>query len=325
MVVLQSDHGEEFWEHGGYEHNHTLYQEVVHGLLWIIPPAGFGGGENHISAPTGVVDIVPTILDALGVAESIRPPSDGISLAALVDGSRKEEADALLKTLKARRMPIGHLMYDKERWAVLADEHKYIIQTFSGKEELYDLRLDPKEQKNLIKQQTPEQMTHWYQALSEATGWPVGSGWHVRLLNAKAPFELHFSQPVEAQAVDPETGKTRRANIEWGESSPLGPSDVAVLHFNEDKTRLHVQPGKAQKGQIAVIAPPDTIVTLIVGEERGVLENKSLVVGSVALKFVPGSVILPQDSIRNYVGLAEEKGAANAENLAALQALGYVQ
>lgn len=325
MVVLQSDHGEEFWEHGGYEHNHTLYQEVVHGLLWIIPPAGFAGGENRIAVPTGLVDIVPTILDALGVAETIQPPTDGVSLAALLDGARKEEAVALLERLEGRRMPIGHLMYDKERWAVLADQHKYIIQTYSGAEELYDLQNDPKEQKNIIQKQTPEQMTHWYQALSEATGWPVGTGWRVRLLKAKTPFELHFSQPVEAQAVDPEAGKTRRANIEWGESAPMGPSDVAVLHFNEDKTRLHVQPGEAQNGQIAIIAPPDTTVTLIAGEERGTLETKSLVVGSIALKFTPGSVILPQDSIRNYVGLAEDKGAANAENLAALQALGYVQ
>ncbi len=29
LVVLHSDHGEEFWEHGSYEHNHSLYQELV--------------------------------------------------------------------------------------------------------------------------------------------------------------------------------------------------------------------------------------------------------------------------------------------------------
>jgi arylsulfatase A-like enzyme len=325
LVVLQSDHGEEFWEHGGYEHNHTLYQEVVQGLLWIIPPAGFGGSSRHVGAPTGLVDIVPTILDALGVAEALRPPTDGISLAPLLDGSRTEEAAALLHTLNARRMPIGHLMYDKERWAVQADGHKYIVQTFSGKDELYDLKADPQEQKNLIQQQSPVQMAHWHQALSEATGWPAGAGWHVQLLSGKSSFELHFSKPVNAMAMDPETAKTRRANIEWGESSPFGPDDVALLHFNEDKTRLHVKPGKARKGQIAIIAPPDTTVTLVAEGQSGILAGQRLVVGPTALKFTPGSVILPQDSIRNYVGLSKEKGAASAEDLSALQALGYVQ
>jgi arylsulfatase A-like enzyme len=325
LVILQSDHGEEFWEHGGYEHNHTLYQEVVHGLLWIIPPAGYGGDDHHVAAPTGLVDIVPTILDALGVAETLRPPTDGISLAPLVDGNRTAEAKVLLETLSARRMPIGHLMYDKERWAVLADGHKYIMQTFSGTDELYDLKADPHEQKNLIQKQSPAQLAHWHQALAEATGWPAGSGWHVRLLSGKKAFELHFSNPVDALAMDPETAKTRRANIEWGETAPAGPDDVAILHFNEDKTRLHVKPGRVRKGQIAIIAPPGTTVTLVADEHRETLSGKRLVAGGVALKFTAGSVILPQDSIRNYVGFIKEKGAASAEDLSALQALGYVQ
>ena len=29
LIVLTSDHGEEFWEHGGYEHGHTLYDELL--------------------------------------------------------------------------------------------------------------------------------------------------------------------------------------------------------------------------------------------------------------------------------------------------------
>jgi arylsulfatase A-like enzyme len=29
VVIVTSDHGEELWEHGGYEHGHSLYQEVI--------------------------------------------------------------------------------------------------------------------------------------------------------------------------------------------------------------------------------------------------------------------------------------------------------
>jgi hypothetical protein len=144
------------------------------------------------------------------------------------------------------------------------------------------------------------------------------------MLSGREPYELHFSNPVQAMALDPESGKTRRANIEWGETSPVGPDDVALLHFNEDNTRMHVQPGKARKGRIAVIAPPGTTVTLLSDGQEATLEGKRLVVGAVALKFDPGSVILPQDSIRNHMGLATDKGAARSEDLSALKALGYI-
>ena len=29
VVLITSDHGEEFWEHGGFEHGHTLYDELL--------------------------------------------------------------------------------------------------------------------------------------------------------------------------------------------------------------------------------------------------------------------------------------------------------
>ena len=327
LVVLQSDHGEEFWEHGGYEHNHTLYQEVVHGLLWVIPPAGYGGPNNHSTVPTGLVDIVPTILDALDVPEAIRPATDGISLAPLFDAGRSDEVAELTSRLEARRIPIGHLMYDKERWAVVADDHKYIIQTYSGKHELYDLASDPSESKNLIQAQSPAELAHWHQALEEATGWPTGTGWRMHLLSGTEAFELEFSNPIEARTLDPESGKSRRANLMWGETAPVSPDDVAILHFNEEKTRMHVQPGTANKGRIGIVAPPDTEVTVIFKGQKTVLgaNQQRVILEGLALKFVPGSVILPLDSIRNYVGTTESSGDARTEDLSALQALGYVQ
>jgi len=45
LIVLASDHGEEFWEHGGFEHGHTLYQELLE-----VPP---GRGRGHARDPAG--------------------------------------------------------------------------------------------------------------------------------------------------------------------------------------------------------------------------------------------------------------------------------
>ena len=208
-------------------------------------------------------DIVPTILDAIGVPEAQRPATDGVSLAALFDGSRTDEVADLTAQLEARRLPIGHLMYDKERWAVVADDHKYIIQTFSGKHELYNLADDPGETRNLIQSQSAEELAHWHQALEEATGWPTGTGWRMHLISGSEAFEVEFSNPIEARTLDPESGKSRRANLMWGETAPLDADDVAVLHFNEDKTKMHVQPGDAGKGRVGIVAPPGTQITVI--------------------------------------------------------------
>ena len=38
MIIVHSDHGEEFWEHQGFEHNHTLYNELVRAILIVQPP-----------------------------------------------------------------------------------------------------------------------------------------------------------------------------------------------------------------------------------------------------------------------------------------------
>jgi arylsulfatase A-like enzyme len=47
LIILTSDHGEEFWEHGGFEHGHTLYQEVLHVPFIVSLP-----GSNPGKAPT---------------------------------------------------------------------------------------------------------------------------------------------------------------------------------------------------------------------------------------------------------------------------------
>lgn len=60
IVVLTSDHGEEFLEHGWIEHSTTLYQELLHVPLIISGP---GVPENvTCESLTGHIDILPTIL-----------------------------------------------------------------------------------------------------------------------------------------------------------------------------------------------------------------------------------------------------------------------
>ncbi|MGM0557483.1 MAG: sulfatase [Myxococcota bacterium] len=65
MIVVTSDHGEEFWEHGSVGHGHNIHQELVHvPVLLYYPPLI---PENTVvDAGIDVLDLYPTILDAVG-------------------------------------------------------------------------------------------------------------------------------------------------------------------------------------------------------------------------------------------------------------------
>lgn len=76
LVVFTGDHGEEFQEHGGYLHGHTLFQELLSVPLLFRGPGVPQGAA--IYAPVSHVDITPTLLDYAGIpeklsGESLRP------------------------------------------------------------------------------------------------------------------------------------------------------------------------------------------------------------------------------------------------------------
>lgn len=65
LVVVISDHGEEFGEHGGLGHGKTLYREVLD-VPWVIRLPGQTAGRR-IATPAAHLDVMPTILAALGL------------------------------------------------------------------------------------------------------------------------------------------------------------------------------------------------------------------------------------------------------------------
>lgn len=67
IVVLTSDHGEEFWEHDYLCHGHTLYREVVHVPLIVRWPGQVTSGLR-IPSTVSLLDIAPTLFDVSGIA-----------------------------------------------------------------------------------------------------------------------------------------------------------------------------------------------------------------------------------------------------------------
>ncbi|MBI1816229.1 MAG: sulfatase [Deltaproteobacteria bacterium] len=137
LVVVVADHGEEFWEHGGVEHGHTVYEELIHVPLLIRWP-GHLPAETRVAPVVRIVDVAPTILDLLGIA----PPSDldGATLRGLT------QAPAV--PTEGRLALVENMLFAEERSGLRTDQFKY-VRWENGKEEVYWLANDPHEQRDL--------------------------------------------------------------------------------------------------------------------------------------------------------------------------------
>ena len=244
-LIFHSDHGEEFWDHGGFEHNHTLHDELISAVFMVRPPKNSGVDSQRVSRPVSLVDIPPTVLSVMGVSEGAWPTFDGYDLSPLWS----EGGDAVLeKRLSSRPLQIGHMMYSREQWGVIRGEDKYIVTTGTGDiswtrsghvQEGVDLGLEG--------------------ALSEATGWPVLRGWRLSFQDLPGPIRLRFKEQVgRATVIDPEALRLRRANLAWGERPPRAPSDVASLQLSEDGRLLEISPGASPTGVVFVAMDVDT-------------------------------------------------------------------
>ncbi len=84
LIVLSGDHGEEFLEHGQFGHSHSIYSELTH------VPLVFWGPDlapARIPHQVRLMDVMPTLLDAVGLDQLVPPGVQGTSLLPVLDGS----------------------------------------------------------------------------------------------------------------------------------------------------------------------------------------------------------------------------------------------
>jgi len=148
LIILTSDHGEEFMEHGGYRHGSTLYDELLWVPLVIKPP--FSTSRRKVSTVVSTQRIMPTILDLCGIKLE---ESDYLSVSSLrpLWGSNPDtfEEKPIVSTGVIYRGNPWSEFYD-ERVSVIFDGLKYIHSLGSNREELYDLARDPNEQFSIV-------------------------------------------------------------------------------------------------------------------------------------------------------------------------------
>lgn len=138
IVVLWSDHGEEFWEHGGWDHGQSLYDELLRVPLMVHMPRQRDG--VIIEEPVSLLDMMPTILDlcSLPVTEELQ----GRSLAPILHG-----VDVDLPVLECF---LEACHRGGTRKGLLFGDHKLIYHVYQDRFELHDLARDPAEQQDIF-------------------------------------------------------------------------------------------------------------------------------------------------------------------------------
>ncbi len=153
-IILFSDHGEEFMEHGCWVHTHSLYNELVNVPLIVKLPGNKNKGVTE-TTPVSIMDILPTLLD-LHDLEYEQKSIDGLSL---FNSDRKRKSERVLPMFLA-----PELMNIPGKIAIVRGRDKFIFsETLSEKNleffvyppefekyELYDLLQDPREKNNLF-------------------------------------------------------------------------------------------------------------------------------------------------------------------------------
>lgn len=128
IILYTSDHGEELNDHGGWEHGHSLYDELLRVPLAFRMP---GLSSSQWSAPASLIDVAPTLLASVGLDTS---GLSGVDL-------RQEPP--------IRDIFFANTLYFEEREGILRWPYKYTRSYTHDQRILVDLSVDPGEKQDV--------------------------------------------------------------------------------------------------------------------------------------------------------------------------------
>ena len=138
LLVVTADHGEGLDEHGEAVHGFFVYETTLHVPLIVRGPRVTPGAR--VDGVTRSIDVMPTVLDLLGLADAT-PAVSGRSIAPALTGKALTDEPTFAESLT----PLIHYGWSDLR-ALRDGRWKYIL---APRPELYDLDRDPGELKNL--------------------------------------------------------------------------------------------------------------------------------------------------------------------------------
>jgi len=187
VIVVMGDHGESLGDHGEDGHGFFVYESVVHVPMVVRAPYSAMKGR-HVTDSVRSIDVMPTVLELLGLPKPAGAAMDGVSVTPLMTGARP---DMGLEAYAEAVYPLHHFGWSDLR-ALRQGRYKLVA---APRPELYDLQEDPTEATNLF-------------ASRKALG--------DRMLGRLAELEAHFKTSAQAKSeaveIDPDA-KARLAAL----------------------------------------------------------------------------------------------------------------
>jgi arylsulfatase A-like enzyme/Tfp pilus assembly protein PilF len=206
VIVVIGDHGESLKDHGEEGHGFFIYESVVHVPMIVHAPdrARSVMKGRHVTDSVRAIDVMPTVLDLLGVPAPAAAVVDGVSLTPLMTGARP---DMGLEAYAEAVYPLHHFGWSDLR-ALRQGRYKLIA---APRPELYDLQEDPAEATNLFTAR---------KALGD------------RMLGRLAEMEAHFKSSGQAKSQAVEIDPDARARL-----AALGYVGSFVASVGDDGSR----------------------------------------------------------------------------------------
>jgi len=164
LIVHVSDHGEPFGEHGIIRKAMPLnYEELVRSPLVIRHPQGVGAGRR-VSALVQSVDLMPTILDFLGIPpvleQQYRAPAKDLFPQDMVADRKvvEMEGESLLPLMAGSKPALRDFAYIGHygrSWTIRTHEWSFHLFLTTGERRLFDLKADPGEQHDVLADHQP--------------------------------------------------------------------------------------------------------------------------------------------------------------------------
>lgn len=200
LVIIASDHGEEFWEHGWTGHGQSLYAELTHAVL-LMSNSKLIPAPARVAEPVQLIDVLPTVLDLLG----IKPDGtiQGQSLAPLLRRTAFHRSGAVMSsrfpyfTARSGGLPENLT----STFARIGPEWKLIYRDQAKKAgmneiELYDRRTDRTDARN-VAAQNPEVAQR---LLREVAEWIGGQNQVKKLISrpGQSPIDAHTLEKLRS-------------------------------------------------------------------------------------------------------------------------------
>jgi arylsulfatase len=141
LFILAADHGEDLLEHGFIGHNVQVYEESAHIPLVMHFPKGDFPRGIRVRGLVDLLDVAPTVADALGVRGK--------------GGSDREFQGRSLLPMAARAggkpLVVSRTVWDRPRYGLRDGRFTYVFDTATGGERLYDTGQDPGETRDVAR------------------------------------------------------------------------------------------------------------------------------------------------------------------------------